>query len=64
MSTVDQEMVDRDRLATELVEHLRSSDTTRAEIPITHVDATGALSLWKVTVERVGKLDFRGDTGE
>jgi hypothetical protein len=59
MATVDQEMMDRDRLATSLVEHLRSRETTRAEIPITRVDAAGRLSLWKVTVERVGKLDFR-----
>jgi len=54
MSTVDREMVDRDRLATELVKHLRSRETTRAETPITHVDAAGALSLWRVTVTRVG----------
>lgn len=42
------------RLATELVKHLRSRETTRAETPITHVDAAGALSLWRVTVTRVG----------
>jgi len=60
MSEMDEELLDCDRLAEELVEHLfRMDGATRTELPIPHVDADGALSLWKVTVERVEKLDFR-----
>jgi hypothetical protein len=59
MSKVDEELVDRDRLAAQLVEHLfRMGGAVRAELPVSHVDAEGGLSLWKVTVERVEKLDF------
>jgi hypothetical protein len=59
MSTLEKGLLDRDRLATELVEHLiQDGGAERAVLPIPHVDAAGKLSLWKVTVERVAKLDF------
>ncbi len=59
MSTRDKGLLDRDRLATELVEHLvQDGGAERAVLPISRVDAAGRLSLWKVTVERVPKLDF------
>ena len=59
MSTVDEELADRDKLASEIVEHLiRTGSAIKTELPLSHVDAAGALTLWKVTVERVGKLEF------
>ncbi len=62
MSPVDEGLEERDRLATELVLHLiQDAGGGRTEIPVSHVDATGGLPLWKVTVERVGKLDFEAE---
>ena len=59
MSTRDDAIVDRDQLAAALVTDLvKRGNTCRAELPISHIDATGALSLWKVTVERVKELKF------
>ena len=59
MSRVDEELVDGDRLAADLVEHLcRMGGAVRTELPVSHVDAAGRHSLWKVTVQRVAKLDF------
>ncbi len=59
MSKVDEELIDRDRLAEKLVEHLiRAGSPAKTELPLSHVDSAGALTLWKVTVERVGRLDF------
>jgi glycerol-3-phosphate dehydrogenase len=59
MRKVDEELVDRERLVAELVEHLfRMGGAVRTELPVSHLDAEGGLSLWKVTVERVKKLDF------
>ncbi len=59
MSTLDKELLDCDRLATELVETLiQDGGVERTVLPISHVDAAGRLSLWKVTVKRVPKLDF------
>jgi hypothetical protein len=59
MSEMDAALVDRDRLAEELVERLfRMGGVARTELPISHVDADGGLSLWKVTVERVEQLEF------
>lgn len=59
MSEMDEELLDRDRLAEELVERLfRMGGAARTELPISHVDADGGLSLWMVTVERVEQLEF------
>ncbi len=59
MQTREQELATRDRLATALVAHLiQEGDGERADLPISYVDATGRLSLWKVTVERVARLEF------
>ena len=62
MSATDQETAERNRLAEQLVDQLIPlGAAARAEIPVTHVDTAGTLSLWKVTVERVRRLDFRGE---
>jgi hypothetical protein len=59
MQTREQDLATRDRLATALVTHLIQEDGGgRADLPISHVDAAGQLSLWKVTVERVARLEF------
>ncbi len=59
MSDLDEELANGVRVAEALVAHLfRIGGAGRVEIPISHVDADGALSLWKVIVERVGRLDF------
>ncbi len=60
MGDLSEELAERDHLVEALVEHLfRMGGVARAEIPVSHVDADGVLSLWKVTIERVGKLEIR-----
>jgi hypothetical protein len=61
MATKDTTMADRDQLATALVQGVRSKGVPRIEVPVSLMEPAGRVSLWKVTIERVGKLEFKGE---
>jgi hypothetical protein len=61
MATMDTTMADRDQLATALVQGVRNEGVSHTEVPVSLTDPAGRVSLWKVTIERVGKLEFKGE---
>jgi hypothetical protein len=61
MATMDRTMTDRDQLATALVQRVRNEGVPRIDVPVSLMEPTGRVSLWKVTIERVGKLEFKGE---
>lgn len=61
MATMDRTMTDRDQLATALAQSVRNEGMLHIEVPVSLSEPTGRVSLWKVTIERVGKLEFKGE---